>query len=396
MPKRHAALALALALFPLAAASEDRFSAEIRSVEAIRGRAFTSPVEHRTLSRTKLREFLKAQIERDLPRGSKGYLEALEALFLVDGSAGVDSLLDLYDAQVLAFYDPAEHVYYAIDQPPKGIPMPPPMVEAIQVHELMHALQDQAFDAGRKTIELQPDWDAALAYQSLLEGEATLVMLAHLGRMMGIDLETMVAREEMVDALRDAAARGDTIPAGVPRYFVDSLQFPYVDGLAFALDVYRRGGWKALDAVHENPPVSTEEVLRPELYRARVASQPKRALPRVQAPGEGEILRTVLGEFHWTFLLGRKAGEGWGSDRVVVRSGAHGVTVLVDTSWDTAGDAREFAEALAPLLEKKNARGRKLELDGARVRAGWGSDAAAIREFVAGTDRGGAGVAPGR
>jgi hypothetical protein len=256
------------------------------------------------------------------------------------------------------------------------------MVEAVEVHELMHALQDQAFDAGRRTVELQPNWDAALAYQSVLEGEAVLVMLAHLGGKMGVDIETMLAQEGMLEALREAAARGDTIPDGVPAYFVDSLQFPYVDGLGFVIEAFERGGWKALDALHEDPPLSTEEILRPELYRARIERE---AAPSnvLTAAGSNELVRTVLGEFHWRFLLGRQAGEGWGSDSVTIRRDRGSLTVLVDSSWDTETDAREFADAMQRMLGGKKAKNVRVAATGARVLAGWGANAAAIRTFVA-------------
>lgn len=375
------ALLALLLVFP--AIAQERFRSEIASVEAIRGRKFTSEVRHTRLERAKLREFLRAQIDRDLPIGADAYFEALSAMYLVAPGVTVEPLLDLYDAQVLAFYDPATHVYYSLDEPPKNVPMPETMVEAVEVHELMHALQDQAFGAGKRTIDLQADWDAALAYQSLLEGEAVLVMLAHLGGKMGVDVGTMLAQEGMVDALREAAARGDSIPAGIPDYFVDSLQFPYVDGLAFVLEAFKAGGWKALDALHADPPVSTEEILRPDLYRLRVSRASGAGLRPVEKPVDGELVRTVLGEFHWRFLLGEKAGAGWGSDRVVIRKSGNGATVLVDSSWDSATDAREFAEAIQPLLETKNAKNVRVAMVGLRVLAAWGPDVAAIREFVA-------------
>ncbi|MGK2859463.1 MAG: hypothetical protein ACSLFQ_19860 [Thermoanaerobaculia bacterium] len=226
MSAHHFAPFLVAFLVAVPVLAQEKFASEIASVEAIRGRKFTAEVKHTTLERAKLREFLSAQIERDLPIGADGYLEALKAVHLISPDVTLDPLLDLYDAQVLAFYDPATGVYYSLDEPPKDVPMPEAMIEAVEVHELMHALQDQAFGAGKRMIELQEDWDAALAYQSLLEGEAVLVMLAHLGSKLGIGLEAMVAQEGMIDSFREAAASGDSVPAGVPAYFVDSLQFP--------------------------------------------------------------------------------------------------------------------------------------------------------------------------
>lgn len=383
MPAHPLAPALLALLLVFPAAGEERFAGEIASVESIRGREFTAEVKHVRLERAKLREFLRAQIDRDLPIGAEGYLEALKAVYLIAPGVTMEPLLDLYDAQVLAFYDPATHVYYSLDEPPKNVPMPEQMVEAVEVHELMHALQDQAFGAGSRTIELQADWDAALAYQSLLEGEAVLVMLAHLGSKLGVGLEAMVAQEGMIDALREAAARGDSVPPGIPSYFVDSLQFPYVEGLAFVLEAFKAGGWKALDSLHADPPRSTEEILRPDLYRLRVSGESGGRARPAEKPADGELLRTALGEFHWSFLLGKTAGEGWGSDRVVIRRSGAGTTVLVDSSWDSETDAREFAAAIEKMLAEKKAKNVRVERTGLRVLAGWGRDAEKVREFVA-------------
>jgi hypothetical protein len=59
--------------------------------------------------------------------------------------------------------------------------------------------------------------------------------------------------------------------------------------------------------------------------------------------------------------------------------------VLVDSSWDSEKDAREFADALAPLLERHKARNARLAVAGAKVLAAWGGDAKAVEEFVGAT-----------
>ncbi|MGK2859464.1 MAG: hypothetical protein ACSLFQ_19865 [Thermoanaerobaculia bacterium] len=148
------------------------------------------------------------------------------------------------------------------------------------------------------------------------------------------------------------------------------------------LEAFREGGWKALDGVHAKPPVSSEEVLRPDLYRLRVARGSGGGASPAGEPDGDELVRTVLGEFHWRFLLGKKAGEGWGSDRVVIRKRDDGATVMVDSTWDSPADAREFADAIGPLLEEKKAKNVRVAMDGARVLAAWGMDAGAIRKFV--------------
>ena len=94
------------------------------------------------------------------------------------------------------------------------------------------------------------------------------------------------------------------------------------------------------------------------------------------------MIETVLGEFHWTFLLGKDAGEGWESDLVSVRHGADGTSVLVDSIWDSESDAREFESAYQSLLEKEGVENLSVRRDGLRVKVGYGADSKAIGAFT--------------
>jgi hypothetical protein len=320
-------------------------------------------------------------MESELPISIGTYMATLEALHLVDSPASIDALLDLYDAQVLAFYDPVGHVYYSLDTPPGDILLPAAMVDAVVVHELVHALQDQAFDAGNRTVELQSNWDAALAYQSVLEGEALLVMIAHLGERMGVSLDDLITQESIVAAVRESAAAGMNVPTDVPAYFVESLKFPYVEGLAFVLDAYTTGGWDAVDAVHHDPPRSTEEIIHPEVYRQRITAGGA-AGDSSRSQESERVVETVLGEFHWSFLLGRDAGEGWASDGVTVRHEERGTTVLLDSTWDDEQQAEEFEAAYREYLERMGAPNCRIARRGERVKAAYGADARSIRVFV--------------
>ena len=45
--------------------------------------------------------------------------------------------------------------------------------------------------------------------------------------------------------------------------------FPYFRGMVFCAKLDQRGGWAAIDEVYRNPPLSTEQILHPEKYRAK-------------------------------------------------------------------------------------------------------------------------------
>ncbi len=359
------ALAFAL-LFPFLAASHP-LDSEMREVESVRGLRFERPVEVVTVPRADLRKTLEAQIAKSSPIPVADYLAALGALQLLDRQQGaIDRLMELYEAQVLAFYDPETRKYYAFDAAPGGEAMPPMMQEAVAVHELTHALQDQRFDAGARLRALEKDWDAQLAYHSVLEGEATFVMLAALLGKMGVGIEQITGNDDVVSAIAAMGTLNPGMPADAPRYFVESLKFPYLRGLELVVAMYRREGWKGVDKLHANPPRSTEEVMDPELYLARTGAASGAVCAERKA-----MLATTLGAFHWSFLLGDDAGGGWASDCVRVTRGAKGFDVEGSSSWDSEKDASEFAAALETFLGEKKLAKRKVQRKGNAVTFRW-------------------------
>src|SRR5437868_531582 len=130
-----------------ASARAASLDAEMKAVEKLRGLTFAHPVVLRTITRAELPKVLRAQMEKSLPYAPDDYALILRALQLVDGGTKdlVGSMLELYESQVLAFYDPLTHTYYAIDQLPTaaaGIVDNDMLRESVAIHELTHAMQD--------------------------------------------------------------------------------------------------------------------------------------------------------------------------------------------------------------------------------------------------------------
>jgi len=352
-------------------------TAEIKTVEALRGIRFLRTVQQKTISRQEFRSFLKTQIDMNLPVPVDDYFSVLRALHLLgDEPEPLKKLFDLYEAQVVAFYDPRTHIYYSLDKPPVLADQSMVPKSAVVVHELMHALQDQHFGAWGIMEKRKLDWDSELAYQAVLEGEATLVMMAAMFDSMDISFDGVIREDSMLQLLSDPKQFQVGIPADAPPYFVSSMIFPYIEGVKFVIQVYRRGGWKAVDSLHRKPPINTEEVLHPELYFARVGSGEPARLP------SGGLINTHLGEFHWKYLLDEEAASGWASDDVRVMKGADGkMTVFIDSSWDSEKDAVEFSSAIATLLRKKGA-APSVKTRGKRVLVAYGQDRNAVRKFV--------------
>ena len=362
--------------------------AEMKTVERLRGLTFDRPVVQRTITRAELPKILRSQMEKSLPYSPDDYALILRALQLVDAGTSdlVGSMLDLYQSQVLAFYDPLTHTYFAIDKLPAaaaGLIDDETLRQSVAIHELTHALQDQLFQLGVRDRALQKDTDGGLALHALMEGEATLVMLDYILDRAGEKIDDVLANPEVLGLLTSSMNGADkTIDTSTPRYFAESLKFPYAEGLKLVIEGYRRGGWKMIDRMDENPPRSTREVQHPPEYFARLAGAASAPSPfddRSSLPGALTVEH--LGEFHWRFLVG-DAGAGWIDDRVTVTQNLQcDPTVLVDTHWESAAQARTFRDAYVAFL-----RGRGLEprvaLEGTHVRAAYGADTKLMESFV--------------
>lgn len=375
-----------LAAAPLLADSP--LAAPMHDVERIRGLRFEHDIRHVSIGRAELPARIQEQMRKSMPYSFDDYMQVLRAMQLVDGKTDtlMTQLLDLYQSQVLAFYDPLDHVYYSIREMPKaveGIGLDAAaMRDMVVIHELTHALQDQRFNAGAREATLTKDADGELAFHSLLEGEATLVMMAYMLDKMGQPLDALVQNPAVLESLAGAADK--TVDPSMPRYFVESLKFPYMEGLRLCIEGYRRGGWKELDKMDANPPRSTREVLHSGEYFARLESGAKTKAFDSAAMVAGPGLLTVehLGEFHWRYLLGAKAATGWVDDRVqIAQTNACEPTVLAETRWNSEENARQFRDAYLAFLHERGVAARAA-LDGGTVRVAYGADAALIAKFI--------------
>ena len=379
---------LAVLFIAATASAASPLDGPMREVEHVRGLKFAHDIKHVDIRRAELPQRLRAQMLKSMPYSFDEYMQVLRALQLVDGKNEqlMTELIDLYDSQVLAFYDPLDHVYYSIDELPKAMEKsgfdPSMMREMVEIHELTHALQDQRFGAGAREATLMKDWDGEMAFHSLLEGEATLVMMAWMLDRLGQPLDAIVKNPDAVEAMAGGADKN--IDPNVPRYFVESLKFPYLEGLRLCIEGYRRGGWKELDKMDANPPRSTREVLHPADYFARIErGAPGKAFDNAALlPAPGLLTVEHLGEIHWRYLVGNKAAAGWVDDRVqIAQSTGCELTILAETRWSSADTARAFRDAYLAFLHDRGV-AAKASVEGERVRVAYGADAALIAKFL--------------
>jgi hypothetical protein len=385
-PMRRPFILAALLLFVAAGALAGSLEEQKQEAVRIRGLSFIHDVRAISIDRSELPGHLHRQLMASLPYSFADYGRVLAALRLIDTAqaASEPKLLDLLEQQVLAFYDPLTHTYFAIRQLPNAIPAEArqlPLEDAVAVHELTHALQDQHFSIGLKDYGLRNDWDGSMALHAVIEGDATLVMMAKLASVSGMTLDDLVSNDMLVSGLSAAAAMMRSDNDGTPRYFIDQLAFPYVQGSRFVIEAYRRGGWKAVNQIYADPPRSTRDVMHPEEYFAgrRTANA-----FTTQPPFAVQRLLTVehLGEYHWSFLLGGDNARGWRGDRATIVDDAFcQPTVLVETRWESPQRAAAFRAAYASFLDKQGI-DADLVQRGSDVDVAYGADPVLAARFM--------------
>ena len=261
-------------------------------------------------------------------------------------------MIKLLTEQVAGYYDPRTGEFHLADWIDLDGQKP------VMAHELTHALQDQHFNLRRFEKWPKHDSDAELAAHALIEGDAMVAMTHYVLRS---PLRQLAMLKSMV------LGGGSTeVYDSAPRVLRESLVFPYVQGSAWAGEVYRRGGWEQVSASYKQLPQSTEQILHPEKYFAREAPV-KLAVKNISAAlGKGWKLgdHDVNGEWGYYLVLdeflqskadSQKAAAGWGGDRYVLYTGPRPADILLaqKTVWDTEQDAREFFDAYAQRTSKR-------------------------------------------
>jgi len=318
-------------------------------VAAVGGIPFRSEVPLEYMSRADLGKYLKEVLDSEYPpERAQADQRTLQGLDLLPAGADLRALrVRILEENIAGFYDerPGKKRLYAVSEQKTLTPAN----QLILSHELRHALQDQYADLHHMLPDSVGDFDdRRLAFLSVLEGDATLVMERFLVHRLGLG-------EEGGEA---APLSLPTPPMPeVPPVLRDQLLLPYFAGRDFAQFLQRKGGWDALKQAWGRPPESTEQVLHPEKYEAREAPRP---VDISYAPRGGRLINEgVVGEVLTRTFLGEGAPEtaaaGWGGDRFRVWD-ASGKTVVVWRSvWDSPGDAAEFLAAAQSRLASVHA-----------------------------------------
>jgi hypothetical protein len=222
------------------------------------------------------------------------------------------------------------------------------------VHEIEHALQDQTFTLPA----LGGDLDETLARKAAYEGDAEMVAIAD-ALSASPNAEhwttriTKAIRSSTLDEVIARGGRHTSAFATAPPLLRRRVAFPYREGLALLLDVYRAGGFALVDRALQHPPRTTEQVLHPEKFVAGEGAV-RIAPPQAPANWSTAILGT-MGEMQTATFLAQcidpaaadNAARGWGGDTYSIVGDADGhIAILWATAWDDETSAARFESAL--------------------------------------------------
>ncbi len=264
------------------------------------------------------------------------------ALGLLDPDVSMlDLTSDLLAGGVVGFYDP-ETAELAV----RGTDLTPYVASTV-VHELVHALDDQLHDLDR------PEWDEltideANAVTSVVEGNARRVEADWIATL------DEVERQEYASG--EARAAGGADYGEFPDWLVQLLLAPYELGEVLVSGVDSEAD---VDALFENPPESTEQVMDPAAFDAD--EQPV-TLPIPETDGvvvdEGTLgaLMLYLMVFDTVGVAGATSlAQGWGGDAYVVYEDADRVCITLDVVGDTASDTTSITSSLRAYADASGA-----------------------------------------
>ncbi|WP_297497616.1 DUF4157 domain-containing protein [Thermococcus sp.] len=210
----------------------------------------------------------------------------------------------------------------------------PDVARRALAHELVHVLQKQWFNAkyGANT------FDGTLAVRALVEGDADLVA-------------DIYCKINGIPIYKIRSLSGDPLD--------DLGRFPYVYGDRFVRYLYEKGGWKLVNSAYKRYPVSTAQIMHPELYLENVTP----VNVSLSVPANWTVMRKDrMGAFYVYVLLrdsaklnnetAWKVSSGWLGDRLILSINGTDYVLLWKVKFSSEDSAKTFAEVLKKLAGK--------------------------------------------
>jgi hypothetical protein len=317
-----------------------------------------SPLKKSIRSREEIRAYLLQKMKEDKD-ADKRYADqkTMEKFGLLPKGYPLEqTMVKILTEQIAGLYDPDSQEFFIADWNSAADQ------RMVMSHELTHALQDQHFHIDKWTDAAKPNDDAELARDAVIEGSALAAMLDYVLRGKGSvrDLGDLDASLLIGDV--------DSSPelSKAPKVLQDELLFPYLAGTTFTQHVLKQsGGWPDFYKVFARPPVSTQQVMHPDLY-IRDVEPPEISLPDTAGVLSADWKRldeNRMGEFGLLEILkqfldkarAKSLAATWAADRYATFENSKNkrTLLLFDVRLASEADAARFFGAYSELLELK-------------------------------------------
>ena len=316
------------------------------------------PLKKSLRSKQEIRDYLIREEDEDKDEAQRyADRKALEAFGLIPKGFPLDSfMLEVLTDQVAGLYDPKAKEFYIADW------IQPDEQREVMSHELTHALEDQSFHIDPWIKAARPNDDAEMARDAVSEGTAMAAMVDYALRDDKVSVRDLPDITVLMRSSAIAEMDKDPNLVKAPPYIRDGLLFPYLSGASFAQQFLKaHSGWSDLNLIFQNPPVSTQQIMHPNLYLKGVAPQ-KIELPKWDGlvPSDWKLLEeNVMGEFGLEEILKQFIGAdragalspAWTGDRYAVFEDAKKQTpdvflLSLDTPEHTATFFGQYSEGL--------------------------------------------------
>src|SRR5215469_14872061 len=345
----------------------------LEQMSEITGLKLITPLKKSLRSREEIRAYVIKQMNEE-KNPAERYADArtAEAFGLLPKNFDLDTfMVNVLTEQIEGLYDPKNQEFYIADW------SAPDEQRMVMAHELTHALEDQHFHIEEWSRAARPNEDAELARDAVLEGSAMAAMVDYLMQGTGRSLKDLPEFDPSM--LFDQLDMQNTPSLkSAPPFLRDALIFPYISGLNFSAAVLKNSGWPALAGVFERPPVSTHEILHPEVYKSKrfdktgevVFGKPPSSvslpsLDKILGKDWAKLDENIMGEFGWKEVLKRFLDDGrakslaaaWDGDRYATyeQKETKKLILLTRLHVDREEHAARFFGQYSEALEKKHA-----------------------------------------
>lgn len=330
----------------------------LEQVSKITGLTQLGPLKKTLRSRDEIRAYVIREMDDEKnPAERYGEERSAEAFGLIPKGFDLDHfMVDLLTEQIAGLYDPKAREFYVAD----WIPLEDQRM--VMAHELTHALQDQHFHIEAWVKAARPNDDAELAREAVLEGSAMAAMVDYFIRDTGRTVEDLPPFDPSLFA--GDLSRTPQLEAAPP-FLRDALVFPYLSGLTFSAAILRTSKWAGVSAVFAKPPLSTQQIMHPALYKSgkTPVSVSIPSLLKLLGPDWTKIDENTMGEFGWKEILKQFLGEdiaaplaaAWYGDRYVLyeRKQDKHLILVARLRLESADQAGRFYQTYSDALEKK-------------------------------------------